>query len=69
MKTLLVAAVVSASLTLSCTPSDQPSPAAEATPTAVAGDQITEIDFESGEVEQSAAESEEPEGQPTPLVP
>ena len=69
MKTPLIAAVFAASLTLSCTPSDQPPPAPEATPTAAAGDQITDMDFESGEVEQAATETEEPEVEPTPTVP
>ncbi len=69
MKILLIAAVLAAALTLSCTPSDQSPPVPEATPTAAAGDQITDMDFESGEVEQAATETEEPEAQPTPPVP
>lgn len=69
MKTLLFAAAVASLLTLSCTPSDQPPPAAQATPAASAGDEITEMDFESGEVDQSTTEVEEPAEEPTPEVP
>jgi len=68
MKKLLIAVAASLLLTISCAPSDQPPPAAQATPTA-ASDRITEMDFESGEVEQPAANSEESEVQPTPEVP
>ena len=70
MKTLLFAAAVASLLTISCAPSDQTPPSAQATPAASAGDEITEIDFESGEVDQSTTEiEEEPAGEPTPEVP
>jgi len=69
MKTLLIAAAVASLLTLSCAPSDQPPPAAQATPAATAGDEITGMDFESGEVEQPTADPEETEVAPTPDVP
>lgn len=69
MREMLVAAVLAAALTLGCTPSDQSPPVPEATPTVAAGDQITDMDFESGEVEQAATETDEPETQPTPPVP
>ncbi len=69
MREMLVAVAVASLLTLSCAPSDQPPPAAEATPTAAAGDQITDMDFESGEVEQPPAEAEQPTEVPTPEVP
>jgi hypothetical protein len=40
------------------------------TPTASSGEEITDMDFESGEVDQSAAEmEEEPAAEPTPEVP
>jgi hypothetical protein len=68
MKEMLVAVAVASLLTLSCTPSDQPPAAAEATPTAAAGDQITDMDFESGEGERTVAGPDEPPPEPTPDV-
>jgi hypothetical protein len=70
MKKLFPAVVLAASLILGCTPSDQQPPAAAATPTAAPGDQITDMDFESGEVEQPPAEDDQPTAEPTtPPVP
>lgn len=69
MRKMLMAIAVALLLTMSCAPSDQPPPSAQATPEASAGDEITEMDFESGEVEQPAADPEEPEVAPTPDVP
>ncbi len=69
MKLLLSTLVIVVSLAWGCTPADQVTPPAEATPAASTGDEITEMDFESGEVEQPAAEREEPAPEPTPDVP
>ncbi len=67
MKTLLIALAATAMLTLGCTPSDQADPDAEVTPEAAeAPEQITEMDFESGEVEQSSDGSEDSATEPTP---
>jgi hypothetical protein len=57
------------SLTCGCTPSNQPPPAVEATPAAPTGEEIKEMDFESGEVDQPVTETEEPAADPTPDVP
>ena len=51
MKATLAVIVVLGVLTLGCAQSDQGPPVTEATPTPT--DEITEMDFESGEVEQS----------------
>jgi hypothetical protein len=64
MKTLLIALTVAAMSTLGCTPSDQAQPDAEVTPEAE--EQITEMDFESGELEQSSEGSEDSATEPTP---
>ena len=69
MKKLLTTIAIASLMTLACAPSDQPPPEVEAPPAASAGDEITEMDFESGEVEQPAAEPEEPVVEPTPDVP
>jgi len=67
MKTLLIVLVATAMFTLGCTPSDQATPDAEADPTAAeAEEKITEMDFESGEVEQSTDGSEDPAAEPPP---
>jgi hypothetical protein len=66
MKTLLIVLAAAAMLTLGCTPSDQAQADAEVTPEAE--EQITEMDFESGEVEQSTDGSEDPDAEPTPEV-
>ena len=64
MKTLLMVLVATATFTLGCAPSDQATPDAEVTPEAE--EQITEMDFESGEVEQFSEGSEDPATEPTP---
>jgi len=64
MKTLFTVLAAAAMLTLGCTPSDQAQPDAEVTPEAE--EQITEMDFESGEVEQSSDGSEDTATEPTP---
>jgi len=64
MKMLLIVLAATATLTLGCTPSDQAQPNAEVTPEAE--EQITEMDFESGELEQSSEGSEDPGTEPTP---
>ncbi len=69
MKTLFIAVTVCIFSILGCSPSDQPAPAVESTPTVAAGDEITEMDFETGEVDQPETESEEPAEEPTPDVP
>ncbi len=69
MKYLSIALLIVVSLAWGCAPSDQAPPMTEATPTAAGGDEITEIDFESGEVDQPKTESEEPAEEPTPDVP
>jgi len=68
MKNLTLTLLIVVSLTWGCTPSDPAPKAVEATPTAV-DDEITEMDFESGEVEQPAAQTEEPTEEPTPEAP
>lgn len=67
MKTLLIALTVCGISMSGCTPSDQPTPVVEPTPTAAAGDKITDMDFESGDADQ-AIESEEPAPEPTPKL-
>ena len=57
MKATLVAIVVFGMLALGCGQSDQGPPAIEATPTPT--DTITEMDFESGEVEEPAQKMDE----------
>ncbi len=69
MKMLPIALTACVLLMSGCTPSDQPPPSAEATPTASAGDEITEMDFESGEIDESATELTEAPPEPTPDVP
>lgn len=64
MKTLLIALAAATMLTLGCTPSDQAQADAEVTPEAE--EQITEMDFESGELEQSSEGSEDLATEPTP---
>jgi hypothetical protein len=64
-----MAIAVASLVTMSCARSDQRPPQVEATPVASTGDEITEMDFESGEVEQPAADPEEPASKPTPDVP
>jgi hypothetical protein len=67
MKMLLIVLAAAAMLTLGCTPSDQAQADAEVTPAAAeAEEQITEMDFESGELEQSSDGSEDPATEPTP---
>jgi len=66
MKSMFVVLAMIVSLVLGCAPSDQAPPVVEATPTATAAEeQITEMDFESGEAEETVepaeAESEQPE--------
>ena len=52
MKAILVSAIFAASVFgLGCAPADQQPPAAEPTPAAADDGTITEMDFESGEVE------------------
>jgi hypothetical protein len=74
MKNALAILAVAGVMMLGCTPSDQ-APADEAaapTPAADAGQKITDMDFESGEAEQPAAETEAQEAaapEPTPDVP
>lgn len=64
MKKLMMIAAVIAILTLGCAPSDQEAPDGEATP---APDQkITDMDFESGEVDQPADVTEDQDTEPTP---
>ena len=65
MKKLLVASAIIASLTLGCAPSDDVSSGGEATPTPGAkDDKITDMDFESGEVEQPAEVTDGQEAEP-----
>ena len=64
MKTLFTVLAAAAMLTLGCTPSDQAQPDAEVTPEAE--EQITEMDFESGELDQASDGSDDPAAQPTP---
>ena len=64
MKTLFIVLAATAVLTLGCTPSDQAPSNAEVTPEVE--EQINEMDFESGEVEQSSEGSEDPAIEPTP---
>lgn len=66
MKTLLIVLAAATMLTLGCTPSDQAPPDADAEITPEAEEQITEMDFESGEVEQSSDGSEDTATEPTP---
>ncbi len=68
MKYLSIALLIVVSLAWGCAPSDQAPPMTEATPTA-AGEEITEMDFESGEVDQPETEPEAPAADPTPDVP
>jgi hypothetical protein len=69
MKYLISILAIVATLSLSCTPSEQAPSAPEPTPTATAGEEITGMDFESGEVDESATATEEPAGAPTPEAP
>jgi hypothetical protein len=64
MKSLLIVLAAAAMLTLGCTPSDQAQADAEVTPEAE--EQITEMDFESGELDQASEGSEDPATEPTP---
>jgi len=67
MKKLLIVLAMAASLMLGCAPSDQAPPMVEATPTAAAADdQITNMDFESGEIEPPADVAEESAPQEAP---
>jgi len=66
MKTLLIVLAAATMLTLGCTPSEQAPPDADAEITPEAEEQITEMDFESGEVEQSSDGSEDTATEPTP---
>ena len=68
MKKLILSLLVIGLLAPGCTPSDTAQPAVEATPTA-AGDEITEMDFESGEVDRPATETEEPQAEASPDTP
>lgn len=70
MKDLLLTLMIAVSLTWGCAPSDQAPTVAEATPTAAADEEITEMNFESGEVDQSTTEiDEQPAEEPTPEAP
>ena len=74
MKNALAIFAVAAVLAIGCTPKDQAAPDRAAAPatTPNAGEKITDMDFESGEVEQPAVQPEEPEAaeaNPTPDVP
>jgi len=69
MRHLMLILVFVATLAWGCAPADQPAPQAEPTPTAATGNEITGMDFESGEVEQPTAEPEEPALEPTPDIP
>jgi PBP1b-binding outer membrane lipoprotein LpoB len=66
MKMLLAVFAILATLTLGCSQSDQEQQGSDATPTPT--DKITDMDFESGEIEQTPAvgeeedEGSEPEG-------
>jgi len=64
-----MAAMIASMFAWGCAPAGPPPMEVEATPTAVAGQEITEMDFESGEVEQSTTESQEPAEAPTPEAP
>lgn len=64
MKTLFIVLVATTMFTLGCAPSDQAQPDAEVTPEPE--EQITEMDFESGEVEGANEGSEDPATEPTP---
>jgi hypothetical protein len=70
MKNVLAAAAV---LALGCTPTPPPpEQVATETPAPAAGEAITEMDFESGEVEDQAVETDEPgtvEPETTPETP
>lgn len=66
MKTLLIVLAAATMLTLGCTPSDQAPPDADAEITPEAEEQITEMDFESGELDQASDGSDDPAAQPTP---
>jgi len=67
MKALLIVLAATAMFTLGCTPSDQAPTDAEVTPDAAEAEaQITEMDFESGEVEGANEGSEDPATEPTP---
>ena len=69
MRILTMAAMIASMFAWGCAPSEPPQMEVEATPTAVAGEEITEMDFESGEVEQATAESGAPAEAPTPEAP
>ena len=64
-KILTLSVLIMAGLMLlGCAPSDQAPPAVEATPTPA--DQIKDMDFESGEVDQAEEGVEEPEEEAPP---
>ena len=69
MKTMIASVVLISFLILGCSPSDLPPPLTEATPTAESADQITDMDFESGDMEASQAPAEETDAEPTTVVP
>lgn len=69
MRHLMLTLVFVATLAWGCVPSDQTAPQAEPTPTAATGNEITGMDFESGEVEQESATTVEPAEEPTPEEP
>ena len=61
MKYTLATLAVVAVLAVGCTPTPPPpEEVATETPTHAAGEAITDMDFESGEVDQPAVETEEP---------
>jgi hypothetical protein len=67
MRKFLVATAIVASITLGCAQSDDVSSGGEATPIPGAkDDQITNMDFESGEVEQPAEVTDGQEAEPAP---
>ena len=69
MRHLMLILVFVATLAWGCAPSDRTPPQTEPTPTAAAGNEITGMDFESGEVEQESATMVEPADEPTPEEP
>jgi hypothetical protein len=65
MRKLLVASAILALITLGCAPSGDVSSGGEATPTPGAeDDKITDMDFESGEVEKPAEVTDGQEAEP-----
>lgn len=70
MRILTITVLIASMFAWGCAPSDPPPMEVDPTPTASSGEEITDMDFESGEVDQSAAEmEEEPAAEPTPEVP